>query len=184
MATAARIATGQWIVLFACLTLIACASQLPPAIKEAPANNLSLAEVRATPDKFIGALVRWGGIIAKVENKETETWVEIVDKDLSRWGQPRSNDQSSGRFLARIDGFLDPLVYAKGREITISGKVEQSIVNKIGDFTYLFPVIAVVQFYLWQPEPTVIYYDSWPNWFYDPWYPYYRYPYRHWHSPP
>lgn len=184
MATAARIATGQWIVLFACLTLIACASQLPPAIKEAPANNLSLAEVRATPDKFIGAFVRWGGIIAKVENKETETWVEIVDKDLSRWGQPRSNDQSSGRFLARVDGFLDPLVYAKGREITISGKVEQSIVNKIGDFTYLFPVIAVVQFYLWQPEPTVIYYDSWPNWFYDPWYPYYRYPYRHWHSPP
>ena len=48
-------------------------------------------------------MVRWGGAIASVENRRDETWIEIVER-------PLNTDKSAGRFLARVDGFLDPAV--------------------------------------------------------------------------
>lgn len=147
-----------------------CASNAPALIGAMPPNNPALAQVREHPDEAIGKTVRWGGIIAKVDNQETETWIEIVDKTLQRNGAPADSDKSQGRFIARITGFVDPMIYEKGRRLTVYGVLEQAEVHHIGNFTYLFPVVRVKESHLWAHEPDMVYFDPWPIW-YEPWYP-------------
>src|SRR4051812_21365403 len=165
---------------FFSLVLVGCASQVPRAVSEPPPSKLSVAEARANQGP-LGANVRWGGTIAKVENRETETWIEIVERPLDSDGRPQPVDQSGGRFLARITGFLDPVVYAPGRAITVTGTLPEIITRPIGDYPYAFPVVKAASFYLWPLLPPRSsyqdpWYDPWYPWhhpFYDPWYPYY-----------
>jgi len=161
------------------LLLAGCASQVPRTVSEPAPSKLSVAQARADQGP-LGAPVRWGGTIAKVENHKTETWMEIVERPLDNNGRPRQLDQSGGRFLARINGFLDPAIYTPGRPITAAGLLQENITRPIGDYTYTFPVVKVTSFYLWPPLSERVYddpwYDPWYPWhypFYDPWYPYF-----------
>lgn len=162
-----------------------CASNIPKEISTAPPDNPMVAEVRSDIQQFTGAHVRWGGTIATVENQTNETWIEVVARDLDNSGQPRMTDRSAGRFIAIIDGFLDPVLYAEGREITVAGVIENETTRKIGGYDYSFPLVRVNNYLLWPPryEPSVRDYP--PYWYYDPWYPWYPYyPYRYYHRHP
>ncbi len=151
-----------------------CASNVPRDIKEAPPDNPTLNEVRQDIDQYKGSKVRWGGTIASVENKENQTWIEVVAMDLDSYGQPRHDDSSYGRFLVRIDQFIDPQIYAEGRELTIAGTVESRIVRPIGDHPYTFPLIRASTYYLW-PEYRDRYYADHPRYRFGY---YYGYPYH------
>lgn len=106
------------ILILGILTLGGCASDIPRPIQDAPERNISYAQALKEPDQQRGAPVRWGGVIAKIENRSEESWIEIVDQPLGEDGYPRSTDRSAGRFLARVSGFVDPVVYAAQRRIT------------------------------------------------------------------
>lgn len=151
-----------------------CASNVPREIREAPVNNPGVAEVRVDTARFIGAQVRWGGTIAAVENRSTETRVEIVARALDGSGRPRETDRSPGRFIAVIDGFLDPIVYAEGRELTVTGVIAREETGSIGDHEYVFPVVQTGNYLLWPLRPELQPYDF-PPWYYDPWYPWHPY---------
>lgn len=159
-------------ILVAILFLYGCVSAIPQAIRVAPANSPTVKAAREAAEKVVGTQVRWGGTIARIENKETETWLEVVDKELRSNGQPMETDQSQGRFIARVAGFLDPVIYEKGRHITVAGTLEKPVVSDIGEFTYLFPVVKVESHYLWEPKSEVVYRERLPYWYYDPWFPY------------
>lgn len=133
------------------LALIGCAGNIPREIQTAPIEDPTVREVRDNIDHYTGSSIRWGGEIAAVENRENETWIEVVSKPLGGYGQPRDEDSSSGRFLARVEGFVDPQIYAKGRELTVVGEVESRIVRSIGEHPYTYPLIRVTSHYLW-PE--------------------------------
>lgn len=171
------------LLILTVLVLAGCAGNVPKPIQDAPAGAPSLAEVRANPERFADSRVRWGGTIAEVINREEATLVQVVAKELGSSGRPRASDQSSGRFIARIDGFVDPMVFAEGRLLTVAGTVRGSETLPIGEYAYRFPVVDVESSYLWeevssQPYPyTPLWYDPW----YDPWYGYpgwSPYPYR------
>lgn len=172
--------------LLGAMLLAGCASNIPKAISTAPADNPMVAEVRSDVRQFIGAHVRWGGTIAMVENQANETRIEIVARELDKSGQPRLTDRSSGRFIAIIDGFLDPALYAEGRELTVAGVVEDETSRKIGEYDYTFPLVRVDNYLLWPLRPEPVPYDYPRYWYYDPWYPWYPYyhPYRYYHRPP
>jgi outer membrane lipoprotein len=161
--------------------LSACASGIPRPISEPPPVKTSVAEARTDIERLRGTQVRWGGKIAGVENHPTETWIDIVELPLSRYGRPQETDRSGGRFIARIEGFLDPHVYTSGRQITVAGTLEKTLSRAIGDYPYTYPVVKTEVHHLWSPledMPPRYYYD--PYW-YDPWYPwgYPPYPYYH-----
>lgn len=157
------------------LLLAGCASNVPKSISE-PLPGPSAAEARVQPSAHIGAHVRWGGTIAKVENHATDTWMEVVERALGPDGRPRQEDRSGGRFLARIPGFLDPAVYANGRQITVSGVIAEPVTRLIGEFPYTFPAVQVEEHYLWPPLPERQAYPYSP--WYDPWYPWRPFPHR------
>lgn len=161
-----------WATLVVVFHLAGCASTLPEAIRTPPPNSPAVNVARESGEQVVGAQIRWGGTIARIENKESETWIEIVDKELRRNGQPLETDRSKGRFIARIVGFLDPVIYEKGRQITVAGVLEKPVVSRIGEFTYLFPVVKVDNHYLWEIKPEVVYHEPLPYWYYDPWFPY------------
>lgn len=172
------------LAILLCLSLIgACASPVPKAVRETPEPQLTLAEARSG-SAAVGAHVRWGGTIAKVENRKAETWLEIVERPLGDNGEPRAGAVTRGRFLARVPEFLDPSEYASGRVLTVRGVLDENVTRNIGEFPYTFAVVKADTWYLWPRrearqrrdiDPYPYYADPfwspfWPS-FYGPWYP-------------
>lgn len=148
-----------------------CASQHPAFLREPLPDNADFARVSADIAAHAERRVRWGGSVVRVENQAQRSVLEIVERPLNSEGRPQSL-HSNGRFLAHVAGFLDPLVYTQGREVTVMGTVAGSEVAKIGDYEYRYPVIRVEQLYLWNVQvPLPPSYRD-PYW-YDPWYPWY-----------
>lgn len=164
-----------WLML---LVVVAGCATAPPAELAGPVDAVTPGEARAAPEQHVGRTVRWGGTVARVENLSGETRVEVVSRDLDSGGRPRDEDRSDGRFLALFDGFLDPAIVSNGREITVVGALVPSVSRTIGAYPYRFPVVKVARWKLWSPRPEVVYreYAPHPYW-YDPWYPWRRYPY-------
>ena len=168
-------------LLIILLWLAGCASPVPEPIRQTPPSQPQPDEVRADETRFEGATVRWGGVIAAVTNRAGDTLLEVVSRPLSRSGRPQLTDATQGRFLARVDGFLDPAVYASGREITVTGTVAGLEPRAVGDYPYPYVRVDVDRHYLWavrepirEPYYSPWWYDPWYPYhpFYDPWYPY------------
>jgi outer membrane lipoprotein len=150
---------------------------VPDALRPFPDTQPSVVQIQSDPGAAVGQTVVWGGVVARVTNEVHGTRLEIVSRSLSRHGRPVSSDRSEGRFRAFFPGLLDPQVYAPQREVTVRGRVMGVTLDRIGEFPYPFPEVAVESVHLWpvpDPEPTVILRDP----FWDPWYPWYRSP---WH---
>ena len=114
------------------ILLAACASNIPLEIREdITGENITVNAARSDINRYTGRKVRWGGTIAAVENKASDTWIEVVDRRLGAYGRPLFTDQSGGRFLVHIDGFLDPAIYRVNRPITVFGIMESGILKPI-----------------------------------------------------
>jgi outer membrane lipoprotein len=173
------IAASRTLAVLAALLLGACASQVPVNIRQAPHGNPSLELVRDNPADYQYRELRWGGEILAVENRANTTLVTVLARPLSKDGDPRFSEDSDGRFIARIPGFLDPDVYKAKRDVTVRGTLAGTETRSVGEFPYLYPVVEVSDWYLW---PELADYPAgyrYPWWYYDPWYydPWYRYPY-------
>ena len=106
---------------------------------------------QAAAQQAPGESVRWGGKIVDVHTEKLYTCFEVVGAPLDSSGRPKKVDDSNGRFLACRDGFYEPEVFANGRELTISGKIDGYETRKIGDYDYRYPRVAADVIYLW-PE--------------------------------
>jgi outer membrane lipoprotein len=106
---------------------------------------------------------------------------------LSKNGRPQDTDDSPGRFIAVVPDFLDPKVYSDDRRLTVTGRLQGTETDKVGEFPYTYPIVQAEHYYLWPREISSPYppsYYRYPWWYYDPWYydpwyyPWYpRYPY-------
>jgi outer membrane lipoprotein len=163
----------RWLgpLLFGWLMGCAIPSPVDDPIQDAHFQGPPLAAVRAQPEAFLQKPVRWGGLIARVDNQRAETTLEIVEQPLDGRGRPVADDESGGRFFARIPGFLDPAIYAVGRSITVVGLLTGTTPGQVGDYRATYPVVTVERHRLWPARraPEVIYV---PDPFgYSPFYP-------------
>lgn len=116
--------------------------------------------------------VRWGGQIIQVEPKADSTCFTLISRPLDSSARPqREAEVSGGRFIACHPGFFDPELYARGRDLTVVGRVTGSEVGKIGEFDYTYPVVEASALHLWPKRPLYVnnpYYDPWlmgpPGW--------------------
>jgi outer membrane lipoprotein len=115
------------------------------------------ADVGNTPS-LTGRSVRWGGSILKTYNDDGRSCMEILgqtlDDDIAR---PQGRDLSTGRFVACKSSFLDPEIFAPGRDVTITGRIERIEATTINDFDYQYAVVATDVLFLW-PEDSSGYY--------------------------
>ncbi|KFZ31621.1 starvation-inducible protein [Pseudidiomarina salinarum] len=139
-----------WVMSLAILALSAC-SAVPDELAVAENKTLvSYASALQQPEQAVGKTARWGGLIASVRNTDDGTIIEVVNFELTNWGRPIVSGESNGRFRARLDGFVDPMVYKEGRSVTFTGTIQQPEEGKIDEYRYLFPVLDVTGKFLWK----------------------------------
>ncbi|RUO64973.1 outer membrane lipoprotein [Pseudidiomarina planktonica] len=163
----------------AALTISAC-SAIPEELQTPEGTNLvSFERALTQPTEAVGETARWGGVIASVSNTDNGTIIEVVNFDLKNWGRPLVSDESNGRFRAVLESFVDPLVYQKGRSITVVGEVIEPVEGTIDEYKYLFPTVAVTSKKLWTKERKAdVQIDYSPLWFRHQFYGPYPYYYR------
>lgn len=145
------------------LLLSNCASQVPQSIRQAPAQQPTIAAAQASAAGVVGSRVRWGGELVAVSNLAQATELEILGRALRRGGEPQPESTAEGRFIVVWQAFLDPADYRPGQLITISGTLTGTRLGKVGDFPYRYPVVAGSELYRWQAlDPAIAPYSGWP----------------------
>ena len=120
----------------------------------------------------VGKQARWSGVIAEVKNGKVDTTLEVLYYPAQTNGRPKTKGEPLGRFRAKVDKFLDPAVYKKGKSITALGALKQKESGKIGEYEYEYPTIDNAKVFLWpklQPPTQVEFYYGWhgynPRWY-------------------
>ena len=117
-------------------------------------RNATFAQVVQAPDAYIGKTVLFGGDIIETKNLPNKTVIAVLQRPLSRRGEPAGGDVSEGRFIIQTSGFLDPAIYSPGRQVTVAGKVLGKEVYPLGEIEYAYPLIEKRELFLWPlPNP-------------------------------
>ena len=140
------------LVALACASAGCASSPFPEELTRTVNRSLTLAEIKADPQAHLGEHVILGGDIIKAIPKPRDTEIEILARRLSGGDVPEGGDGSTGRFLVRTAGFLDPAIYARGRRLTVLGTVAGTEERAVGDVAYVYPVIRAERLKLWPAE--------------------------------
>lgn len=130
--------------------LSGCAHVLSYEALERVDRDTSFAAVKADPATHLGQTLELGGLIIAVETAREATTLEVMRYTLDHWGEPRRVDEASGRFLARVDRFLDPELYKPGRFVTLTGTVAGKDTREVSGVPYTYPLFTIGEIYLWQ----------------------------------
>ena len=133
------------------LGLAACA---PAPIYPTPPGTLAAPpfEVARTPERYANASVVWGGRVVGVRNLADRSELEILAFPLDRSQRPRTGDSGNGRFIAVMDGFVEPMDYPDGALVTLTGTLAGSRAGRVGEADYVFPLVRVARAHRWTAE--------------------------------
>ena len=131
------------------LLLAGCAHVISKQALTEVDRNATFAQVVNAPDAYVGKTVLFGGDIIETKNLPDKTVIAVLQRPLSRRGQPAGGDVSEGRFIIQTPGFLDPAIYSPGRQVTVAGKVLGKEVYPMGEIKYAYPVIEKRELFLW-----------------------------------
>jgi outer membrane lipoprotein len=154
-------------VLF--LFLTSCVHVISKDLQMKADPALTFGEVIRNPDAFKGRTVIWGGEIIETTNeKDGDTVLEIFQRPLSWREEPQETAASEGRFLVRVEKYLDPYVYRRGRKVTVAGEILGEEVRPVGKMDYRYPLVLSRELYLWTYYYYPYSYYPYPD-YYGPW---------------
>ncbi len=167
---------GRALILLSPVLFISACANIPDQIQSESVATLNTQSVRGQIEQYKGQTVRWGGVITQVINNADNTWIELLALNLNSSGRPSSNRENNyGRFIAKLDQFMDPEVYQEGNSFTVIGILTDEIGGKIGEHNYKFPVVSVQGSHLW-PKRSIRYYPPIiPGYWYYGYHPYWRF---------
>lgn len=155
-----KVAAGCTLAL--AVLLAGCATY--PEVVRVSDESMLVSYAAVTQNKVQQGTARWSGVIASVKNNATNTRLEIVYFPAAAGGRPQVSDQTPGRFVAYVKGFVDPLVYAQGKPITVLGQLASPESGHVEQYQYLFPVIQDATVYLWPKKQERVEVDTFPMW--------------------
>lgn len=129
----------------ACALPVAVAACAPaPLYKTGTAfANATPVQVASSPGNFSGMQTVWGGTVIGVDNRQDHTELRILGYPLDASQRPRLKQPASGRFIAIVPGFLDPMTFPDGIPVTVMGKLDGAQAAAVGGASYTYPVIRV-----------------------------------------
>lgn len=142
---------SRMIQLFLPASLLLLAACAPAPIYKNPAGAIAATpqQVAQTPERYSNGHVVWGGRIVKVDNFSDHSEVELLAYPLDSSQRPKANDSGNGRFIAVMQGYVEPIDYPPGALITVSGQLNGTRAGNVGEASYVFPVIRVAQSHVW-----------------------------------
>jgi outer membrane lipoprotein len=180
----------DFLIVIFLLALSSCSPVLNREVMKEGVRDFSLAYLRETPEVFEGKLFILGGLIVQTRLTGTGSQIEALSAPVDSYGYLQRTERSQGRFIAvypKSKGLLDPMVYRKGREVTLAGEFVEARKGKIDEMDYVYPVFEIREIYLWEerkeyygPNYYYPYYDPFfyrSPFMYDPWGWPYGYPY-------
>ncbi len=132
--------------------LTACAGGISRQALSQVTYSGAFSDVLKNPAGYQGQTVIWGGRVIKIENENGGTQIVALQQDLDGDYRPANSDQSQGRFLIRSSQFLDPVLYPPGTLFTVVGRLQGAENRLIGEMTYRYPVIDIVEIQRWDPQ--------------------------------
>ncbi len=168
----------------------ACTPVLNREVMDQGMRDVPFSQLREAPDAFKGKLFILGGLIVETRLVEKGSQIEALSVPVDSLGYLKDTVRPQGRFLAlypREKGILDPMVYKRGREVTLAGEFVEARRGKIDEMEYVYPVFEIRDIYLWEERKDYYaypYYDPFyyrSPFLYDPWG--WRYGYPYWPSP-
>ena len=132
--------------------LAACATAPPFPDDLLDAVNRTLTPEQAARDRVRDTRVLWGGVVVSSSNREDVTDLVVLAYPLNRSQRPDQDKPPLGRFIARYSGYLETVVYAAGREVTVLGGLQGVEEGRIGGAAYRYPVLKADDIYLWSEQ--------------------------------
>src|SRR5512143_470670 len=106
------------------LLLQSCTYAISPEMAARADKTISFEMIQADPDTFKGKIILVGGTIAGTSTTKQGTLIEVIQKPLDYWGKPKRTDIIGGRFLVLSPAFLNVMLFAPGRDVTVAAEVE------------------------------------------------------------
>jgi outer membrane lipoprotein len=142
----------KWFFSLAILLVTGCAPVISQQVLKDVDKGVPFQAILRNPDHFKGKTVVLGGKIIETTPLEGKTRVIVLQYPLGYRDKPSADSVSEGRFIVEATGFLDPVVYSAGRQVTVAGMVEGKEVLPLGEIKYAYPVVASREIYLWPVE--------------------------------
>ena len=135
----------------ACMMVFLSACAVTPPFPEEMLHdvNRSLLPEQAVKENAKDVVVMWGGVIVNATNTPEHTDFSVLFYPLDASQRPDREQSAKSRFIVRYPGYLETMVYAPGREITVLGTLQGTEEGKIGDAPYRFPVLKADRIHLW-----------------------------------
>lgn len=106
-------------------------------------------QVATAPANFHGLRVVWGGRVIRVHNLARDSEVEILAYPLDSSQRPRVRQPATGRFIAIVPGFVEPMEYPAGALVTLRGTIAGSRAGDVGQAAYTFPTVDSRAMHRW-----------------------------------
>jgi outer membrane lipoprotein len=133
------------------LGLAACAPA--PIYKVAPGTVAATPmQVAQAPEQYAHGQVIWGGRVVGVKNLPDHSEIEILAYPLDSSQRPKFGAGGSGRFIALLPGYAEPMNYPAGAPITVAGQLAGSRAGKVGEADYVYPLVQAAQSHVWSAD--------------------------------
>ncbi|HKV65783.1 MAG TPA: Slp family lipoprotein [Rhodanobacteraceae bacterium] len=141
-------------LLFALALSLAIAACAPaPLYKTAPSSvNATPQQVATSPANFRNLQVVWGGSVISVHNLADHSEVEILAYPLDASQRPRLKEPATGRFIAIVPGFVEPMNYPPGSLVTLRGTLDGARSGEVGQAGYTFALVHSEAMHRWTPD--------------------------------
>jgi len=133
----------------ALLSLAGCATT-PAFDTQGVDRGITPSAAADNPQAVRGKRVLWGGVIIDTTNLEHSTQIELLAYPLDSEERPQLAAKPLGRVLVEKAGYLEPVDYAQGRQITALGTLDGTQAGRVGQSDYTYPVLRAKQVHLWQ----------------------------------
>jgi outer membrane lipoprotein len=131
--------------------VVACAPA--PIYKVAPHHvTATPAQVAASPAAFGNQQVIWGGRVVSVHNLADHSEVEVLAYPLDSSQRPRLKQPATGRFIAVVPDFVDPMNYPADSPVTLRGTLAGARTGTVGQSAYTFALVRSNAMHRWTPE--------------------------------
>jgi outer membrane lipoprotein len=139
----------RWYLSLVILFITGCGPVISQDVLKDVDKGVPFQAILRNPDHFKGKTVMLGGKLIEATPLEGKTRVTVLQYPLGFRDKPDLDSGSEGRFIVEATGFLDPVVYSAGRQVTVAGIVNGKEVLPLGEINYTYPVVVSREIYLW-----------------------------------
>ena len=114
-------------------------TSIPPSIMDTRVVNASYSEASSHKND----VVRWGGFIIDVQNKEDFSLMQIRFHPLDYAGHPQFHKPSEGDFVIKTSKPIDSEIYIKYSVVTVVGILDSDINLPVDEKNISLPLIVL-----------------------------------------